>query len=264
MNANIYLWPEGAPYAAGEQEQDRPHLIPYLLHSEKSVSAVIVCPGGGYEFLADHEGGPIAQWLNENGIAAFVLKYRVAPYKHPVPLMDVQRAIRLVRLRAAEWNIDASHIGILGFSAGGHLASTAATHFDDGQAEAADPAERLSCRPDVAVVCYPVISMGEFRHNGSRENLLGHNPTEAEIALLSNELQVTPSTPPAFIWHTMEDDIVPVENALLFASALRRNGVPFELHVYEREGHGMGLAEWEPSARTWPNLCAEWLRKQGF
>ncbi|GMK39630.1 acetylesterase [Paenibacillus sp. CCS19] len=264
MSNTIYLWPEGAPYAQGNQDIDQPTLTPYLIDSDRPRGAVIVCPGGGYEFLADHEGEPVAKRLNELGFSAFVLRYRFAPYKHPVPLSDAQRAIRLVRLRAKEWNIDPEHIGILGFSAGGHLASSAATHFDHGQADASDPVDRASSRPDAAVVCYPVISMGEFRHDGSRRNLLGENPSEADIELMSNELQVTPETPPTFIWHTMEDDLVPVENAMMFATALRRNKVPFELHVYERHGHGIGLAEWEPSASTWMPLCAEWLIKQGF
>lgn len=264
MKDKIWLWPEGAPFAQGEADSDRPHLVPYLIDAEKPAGAVIVCPGGGYEFLAEHEGEPIAKFLNEQGFHAFVLTYRFAPYRHPVPLMDAQRAIRLVRLHAQEWNVDPNHVGILGFSAGGHLASTAATQFDSGNTESNDAAERLSSRPDAAIVCYPVITMGEFRHNGSRVNLLGEQPTEAEIALLSNELQVTDNTPPMFIWHTMEDDLVPVENALLLAKALREKKVPFELHIYERFGHGMGLADWEPSARTWSSLCAEWLRKQGF
>ncbi|MFC4809401.1 alpha/beta hydrolase [Paenibacillus sp. GCM10023250] len=261
-NALIELWPEGAPFAAGGADEDRPALTPYPATGAKS--AVIVCPGGGYGMRAAHEGEPIARWLNGLGIAAFVLRYRVAPYKHPSPLLDAQRAIRCVRLRAEEYGIDPERIGILGFSAGGHLAASAATLYETGRPDADDPAERLSSRPNAAILCYPVISMGPDGHAGSRANLLGPEPDAALIERLSAERQVTPDTPPTFLWHTSDDSVVPVENALLFASALRRAGVPFDLHVYEKGPHGMGLAEDDPHVSTWTAVCGEWLKRIGF
>lgn len=262
----IELWPEGAPYAQGNNVEDRPAITPYLVEGDIGAArpAVVVCPGGGYTNRADHEGRPIAQWLNTLGISAFVLDYRVAPYRHPAPLTDAQRALRLVRSRAAEWNLDPNRLGILGFSAGGHLASSAGTHYDGGNPQAEDPIEREGCRPDFMVLCYPVISFGEYRHDGSRRNLLGDEPLEDEIRLMSNELQVTADTPTAFIWHTSDDPAVPVENALLFAGALSRNKVPFELHSYMTGRHGLGLAEDHPEAQTWPDLCARWLKRSGF
>lgn len=260
----IELWPEWAPYALGNDREDRPAITPYFAKGKGwKHSAVIVLPGGGYHTRAPHEGDPIARWLNTLGVTSFVLDYRVAPYKHPAPLTDAQRALRYVRSQAEAWNVDPSRLGILGFSAGGHLASTAGTHYDGGQKNAADPVERYSCRPDFMVLCYPVISMGEFRHDGSRTNLLGEEPAEESITLLSNELQVTPDTPPAFLWHTSDDPAVPVENALLFAGALSRCKVPFELHSYQTGHHGLGLAEDHPEAQTWPDLCTRWLKRIG-
>lgn len=261
----IELWPEGAPYAQGKDKEDCPAITPYLV--EQGVSpgpAVIVLPGGGYGFRADHEGEPVARWLNTLGITAFVLDYRVSPYRHPAPLEDAQRALRYVRSRAVEWKIDPARLGILGFSAGGHLASSAGTHYDAGHADSPDPVERESSRPDFMVLCYPVISLGEYRHDGSRVNLLGSEPSEVDVALLSNELQVTPDTPPAFLWHTSDDQAVPVENALLFAGALSRNKVPFELHTFQSGPHGLGLALEHPEAQTWTKLCARWLKRNGF
>lgn len=258
----IELWPEGAPYSMGTEREDRPAITPYLLEESSGIApAVVVLPGGGYHLRADHEGEPIARWLNTLGFHAVVLDYRVAPYKHPVPLADAQRALRLVRSHAGEWGIDPDRVGILGFSAGGHLAATAGTHYDRGQPQAENPVERLSCRPDFMVLCYPVISLGEFRHDGSRTNLLGAEPTAEEIRLLSNELQVTADTPPTFLWHTSDDPAVPVENALLFSGALSRCKVPFELHSFQTGRHGLGLAEDHPEARVWPELCARWFKR---
>ncbi|WP_219838209.1 alpha/beta hydrolase [Paenibacillus sp. R14(2021)] len=263
QNTLIKLWPEGAPNAAGMTDEDRPALTPYLVEGSKG--AVIVCPGGGYGMRADHEGDPIALWLNSLGISAFVLRYRVAPYGYPNALLDAQRAIRYVRLHAGEWDIDAGKIGILGFSAGGHLVSTAGTHYDAGRPDADDPIERMSSRPDLLVLCYPVITMqSAYTHEGSRENLLGKHPEPAMIELMSSELQVTSDTPPTFIWHTSDDGAVPVENAMLFASALRRSGVPFDLHIYEKGHHGMGLAESDPHVASWSTVCGLWLRRYGF
>jgi len=266
------LWPQGAPGALGREPTDVPTLTPYLAPKEKATgAAVVICPGGGYGHLAEHEGRPVAEWLNTIGVTAFVLKYRLGPrYHHPAMLQDAARAIRLVRARAAEWGLDPARVGILGFSAGGHLASTAGTHFDAGKADAADPLERVSSRPDVMILIYPVITMREKTHAGSKKNLLGDNPTSELVALLSNEEQVTKETPPAFLVHTMTDTAVPVENTLMFVSALRRAGVPFELHLYERGPHGFGLGTErqgrpaDPILSTWPARCADWLRLHGF
>lgn len=261
----LYLWPEGAPLAQGEEIEDKPRLTPYLVQAGKPAAAVVVCPGGGYQRRAEHEGEPIARWLNGLGIHAFVLDYRVAPYRHPAPLFDAQRAIRIVRHRADEWGVDPRRVGILGFSAGGHLSASAATRFDEGRPDAADPIERQSCRPDAAVLCYPVITLaGDYRHNGSAVNLLGEGSGEAERLEHSAERNVNERTPPTFLWHTADDASVPVENALLFASALSRHRVPFDLHVYESGRHGLGLAAEHPEAHAWTQACALWLRRRGF
>lgn len=260
----VILWPEGAPNAAGTTEEDVPAIFPYLVDGENK-AAVIVCPGGGYEFRADHEGEPIALWLNTLGISAFVIRYRVAPYRYPSALSDVQRAVRTVRERAAEFGVDPGRVGVLGFSAGGHLASTAGTLFDAGMPDAEDPIERQSSRPDLLMLCYPVITLsGPYTHDGSRIALLGADAAEAEIQALCSERNVTPETPPTFLWHTSEDGLVPVENSLLFASALGRSGVPFDLHVYALGGHGMGMAEGDEHVRNWTGQGASWLRLNGF
>jgi acetyl esterase/lipase len=261
------LWPAGAPGAKGAQPEDIPSIQHYPAPADKaSGAAIVVCPGGGYRALAPHEGHSIAVWLNSVGVTAFVLKYRLAPrYGHPAPMQDVQRALRTVRARAAEWKIDPQRIGVMGFSAGGHLSSTAATHFDDGDAGAKDPLERVSSRPDLAILCYPVITMTpEFGHAGSRRNLLGENPTPELVELLSNEKRVTARTPPVFFFHTQDDPGVPVENSLLFAAALRKAKVPFELHAFEHGRHGVGLAANDPALGAWPKLLENWLRTKGF
>lgn len=261
----ITLWPDGAPGAIGKEPADIPTLTPYLPKGKATGAAIIVCPGGGYTRLADHEGGPVAEWLNSIGITAFVLKYRHGPrYRHPSPLQDAARAIRLVRARAAEWQLDTRRIGILGFSAGGHVASTIGTHFDNGQANSSDAIERLSSRPNALILIYPVITMGGFTHSGSRKQLLGEEPSADLVRLLSNEEQVTKQTPLTFLVHTANDAGVPVENSLRFAEALRRMGVPFELHIYERGRHGFGLGGADPILSTWPARCADWLKLQGF
>lgn len=262
----IILWPGGAPGAAGNDPGDIPTLTPYLALKEKATgAAIIVCPGGGYQHLADHEGRPVAEWLNSIGITAFVLRYRLGPrYHHPAPLQDAARAIRTVRARATEWHIDPERVGILGFSAGGHLASTIGTHFASGTSDAPDPIERLSSRPNLMILIYPVITMKQQTHAGSKKNLLGPDPPPDLVALLSNEEQVTKETPPAFLVHTMTDAAVPVENSLMFATALRKAGVPFEFHLYERGPHGFGLGTKDPILATWPGRCADWLRVHGF
>lgn len=263
--AHLRLWTEHAPEAKGDADNDIPWMTPYLPAPERATgAAIVVCPGGGYGGLAmDHEGKQVAEWLNGFGVAAFVLKYRHrgTGYGHPAPMLDVQRAIRLVRSRGTAWNVKPDRIGVLGFSAGGHLASTAATHFDDGDREAADPADRVSCRPDFAVLVYPVISFVEpYTHKGSRKNLLGEDPDPELVEKFSNERQVTPQTPPTFLVHTNEDGGVPVENSLAFYAAMRKAKVPGELHVFEKGPHGFGLGKPDMAASVWPKLCEEWLR----
>lgn len=263
----LRLWTGDAPGAKGSAPQDIPTITVYPpAEGTANGSAIVVCPGGGYGGLAGHEGAPIAEWLNSIGVTAFVLKYRLGPtYHHPVEIGDAQRAIRTVRSRAAEWKVDPNRIGIIGFSAGGHLASTAATHFDKGDPAASDPIDRVSCRPDAAILCYPVITMTDpFTHGGSRSNLLGPNPSPALIELLSNEKQVTPQTPPCFILQTADDAVVPCENALLFAMACHKNGVNVELHMYAHGPHGIGLGGSDPIFKTWPPHCAAWLGALGF
>jgi acetyl esterase/lipase len=269
MLAPVTLWPDGAPGALGVSTNDIPTLTPYLPDPAKATgAAMVICPGGGYAHLAPHEGNDYALWLNQHGVTCFVLKYRLGSsgYRHPAMLQDAARAVRLVRSRAADWKIDPKRVGIMGSSAGGHLASTLMTHFDSGNTNATDPVERQSSRPDLGILCYPVITMGEYTHKGSRNNLLGTHPSPELVRLLSNELQVTTNTPPCFIWTTFEDKTVPMENTLLFAEALRKHHVPFDLHVYQKGGHGMGLKDKPPFANPhpWAGDCLFWLRQQGF
>ncbi|MCX6874164.1 MAG: alpha/beta hydrolase [Verrucomicrobia bacterium] len=266
----VQLWSAAAPGALGTEGKDIPTLTPYPAKSDKATgAAVVICPGGGYGGLAGHEGKDYALWLNEQGITGFVLKYRLgsAGYRHPVMLGDAARAVRLVRARATEWQVDPKRVGIMGSSAGGHLAATLLTHFDAGDAKASDVVERQSSRPDLGILCYAVISMGPNTHQGSKHNLLGDAPSDELVKLLSNELQVTPQTPPCFLWHTWEDSAVKVENTLDFALALRRAGVRFDLHIYEKGGHGLGLGSGtdDPSKwLDWTRDCASWLKVEGF
>ena len=256
------LWADRAPGATGDKDADKPTLTLWPAPAEKATgAAVVICPGGGYGHLAvGHEGKDVAAWLNSFGVSGYMLKYRIAPYKHPIPLGDAQRAVRIVRANAEKWKIDPARIGILGFSAGGHLASSAATHFDSGQADAADPIDRASCRPDFAVLVYPVISMGRFTHGGSKNNLLGKNPDQTLVDLMSNEKQVTAQTPPTFLIHTGNDGAVPVENSLAFFAACRAAKIPAELHVFESGPHGFGLGKPDKPYSAWPKLCEEWMR----
>src|SRR5580658_1835756 len=265
--STVPLWPNGAPGALGNDDSDKPTLTVFSPWDKPvSRTAIVVCPGGGYGGLANnHEGRQVANWLNSLGMAAFVLKYRLGPrYHHPIELGDAQRAIRLVRSRAAQYGYAPDRIGIMGFSAGGHLASTAGTHFDSGNPSAADPIDRAGSRPDFLVLCYPVITFGAFAHQGSKRNLLGENPDPALVENLSNELQVTKDTPPTFLFVTTTDATVPVENSVMFYSALRKAGVPAELHIYERGPHGVGLAPTDPVLATWPARLADWLRIHGW
>ena len=261
------LWPNGAPGALGSEESDRPSVTVYLPESNGANSGVVVCPGGGYGMLAlDHEGKQIAEWLNARGVAAFILRYRLGPrYHHPIELGDAQRAIRLVRFHAGDYGVAADRIGIWGFSAGGHLASTAGTHFDKGNADAADAIDRVSSRPDFMILAYPVISLNTpYTHRGSLRNLLGDNPDPKLAASLSNETQVTAETPPTFLFHTSTDPVVRVENSVLFYLALRKAGVPAEMHIYERGQHGVGLAQSDPMLSTWPSRLADWMKLHGW
>jgi acetyl esterase/lipase len=260
----VRLWPDAAPEALGDGIEDRPILRPFVRPDGLPVAAVIVFPGGGYAKRAAHEADPIARWLNSLGIASFVVEYRVAPYRHPQPLNDARRAIRIVRHRAKELAIDPARVGVLGFSAGAHLAASAATWFDLGDPHADDPIDRESGRPDLLIACYPVISLVRFPHLDSLSNLLGPDPDERMVHALSLENRVTPQTPPTFIWHTAGDESVSVENSVVFAAALARHRVPFSMHVFPDGQHGLGLAEEQAEARKWTELCAEFLRARGF
>jgi acetyl esterase/lipase len=228
--------------------------------------AIVICPGGGYGTLAAHEGEPFVQWALSLGYAAALLHYRHSPHhRHPAPLADADRAIRTVRARAEASHIDPNHVAIIGFSAGGHLVSTISTHFTTGDPHSKDSLARQSSRPDAAILCYPVITLtGDHSHGGSAHNLLGDAAGGPLVDQLSTQTRVTPQTPPTFLFHTVEDAAVPVENSLLYAAALRKNGVPFEMHLYEKGPHGVGLAKGDPVLQTWPDLCARWLRSHGF
>ena len=264
----LQLWSGTAPGALGAEASDIPAVTVFLPRTmTANTPAVIVCPGGGYVNLAtNHEGRQVASYLNSLGIAAFVLRSRLGPrYHHPIELGDAQRAIRTLRAHAAVWRLDPARIGIMGFSAGGHLAMTASTHVDAGNAGAADIVDRVSSRPDFTVLGYPVISMTEaWTHQGSKTNLLGASP-DAELARsLSGELSVTKQTPPTFLFHTNADTAVPAENSVYYYLALRKAGVPAEMHVFEKGPHGVGLANDDAALSEWSKLLANWLRVHGI
>ena len=259
------LWPGDAPGALGTSEKDIPTLSVSPPDSGKATgAAMVICPGGGYGHLASHEGVDYARFLALHGITCFVLKYRLGSdgYRHPAMLEDAARAVRVVRAGAAKWHIDSARIGIMGSSAGGHLASTLLTHFGPGNPRSTDPVERVSSRPDFGILCYPVISMGPITHEGSRNNLLGESPSADLIGFLSNEKHVSRNTPPCFIWHTSEDKTVSVLNSIEFAKSLAAAGVPFELHIYERGSHGLGLGDNYPFLHVlpWVNDLVIWLK----
>lgn len=258
--STTYLWPE-------EHTGQSP--CPTLTHYaavDPTGASFVVCPGGGYEFLADHEGEPVARWLASMGIDAYVLKYRLGPRdRHPAMLEDVGRAIRIVRSTAASEERDPGRIGVLGFSAGGHLASTASTHFDTGDPSAEDPIARVSSRPDLSVLIYPVITMDlTYGHTGSRRNLIGLDAPPDLIDHLSNDKQVGPDTPPAFLVHSVDDGAVVVEHSLMYAAALRRHKIPYEMHIFEHGGHGYGMADNDAVLSTWTATCGLWLKRHGF
>ncbi|MCP4607889.1 MAG: alpha/beta hydrolase [Planctomycetes bacterium] len=265
------LWPEGAPGAQGSADGDKPSLTIYLPAKDKANgSAVVIFPGGGYGHLAmDHEGHQIARWLNSFGVAGFIVKYRHsrsgAGYRHPAPLQDAQRAIRTVRAGARKWNLDPDRIGIIGFSAGGHLASSAGTHFKQRYSEVKDEIDHVECRPDFVILIYPVVSFTEsFTHKGSRRNLLGENPDPELVENLSNEKQVTSETPPTFLVFGDDDKVVPVENGVAFYLGLKKAKVPAEMHIYENGRHGFGLGVGAGPVSSWPLRCSEWMRGRGL
>jgi len=267
---SIVLWPAGAPYATGTAPKDIPTITPYLpAPGTATGAALLICPGGGYAHLSPHEGDGYARFFAAHGVTSFVLAYRLGSdgYRYPAIFLDAARGLRYVRAHAADWSVDPARIGIVGSSAGGHLASTLMTHFDAGKPADPDPIERQSDRPDLGILCYPVISMGPDAHAGSKANLLGPTPSPDLVTLLSNELQVTADTPPAFLFSTWEDKTVKVENTLSFAAALRAHGVRFDLHIYEHGAHGMGLgAPWDQpdNQHPWTRDCLYWLKLHNF
>ena len=235
-------------------------VIPAVGPSLQAAPAVLVLPGGGYAMQADHEAEPVAEWLASLGIHAFVLRYRVAPQRHPAPLEDAKEAMLWIRSGAHGLRVDPARVGVLGFSAGGHLAATLSVNVTVG-----DPALDLpGAVPDLSILCYPVISFVNSVHQGSVDNLAGAGASAGMLRDLSAELHVGPATPPAFLWHTSDDDAVPVSHSLAYASALSAAGVPVELHVFPHGAHGLGLANDEPGAGQWSGLCAEWLRSFGW
>jgi acetyl esterase/lipase len=271
----VDLWGDKIPGPVSKDPKNVPTLTIFLADKDKANGcAVVICPGGGYSQRAtDHEGKQVAEWLNARGAHAFILKYRtvkesdISPPLQPGPMLDVQHAIRTVRAKAKEYGVDPHRIGVWGFSAGGHVASTAATHFDDGKPDSADPIEKAGCRPDFAILAYPVITMMEKTHGGSRNNLLGSKPDEKLIEFYSNEKQVTAKTPPTFLFHTVEDKAVPIENSRMFKAACEKAGVPVELVEYEKGAHGLGLGNGKaapPELKTWPDKLEAWMKKRGL
>lgn len=263
----VMLWPDGAPGALGNSPEDQPTITVYLPASNPTKTGIIVVPGGGYSHLATvKEGFDIAAWLNQHGIAAFVLKYRLGPaYHHPIELGDAQRALRMVRAQAETYGILPSHLGMMGFSAGGHLTATVGTHFDAGNDAATDLIDRQNSRPDFLILAYPVITLkAPYVHEGSLHSLLGETPDPAMVEALSNDQQVTDRTPPTFLYATTDDPVVPVMNSVLFYEALLRAKVPAEIHIFQHGAHGSGLGGTSSSLMQWPNLLYTWLQANGF
>ena len=261
MMHTIPLWPGRAPHAKGDAAGDNPTLDIYEPFGTRFPdAAILILPGGGYGMLSSQEGEGFAGVFQLHGFKAFVLNYRLGSdgYRHPVMLADAARALRIVRSRAAADGFDPNKIAIIGSSAGGHLAATLLTKWDDGIPDDPDLIERMSSRPDFGILCYPVITMGDSTHGGSRDNLLGTASSEALQSELSAENHVTSATPPCFVWHTWEDPAVPVDNPLLFVAALRKAGVPFECHIYQDGGHGLGMKD----GITWQEDCIRWLERR--
>jgi len=266
--APTLLWPEGAPGAQGDTDADKPAIYAWLPATNPTKTAVVIAPGGGYEHLSVvHEGSDVAAWLNAHGIAAIQLRYRIGPkYHNPIELGDAQRAIRMVRAHATEYGVAADHIGMWGFSAGGHLTATAGTHFDAGNAAATDAVERESSRPDFLILAYPVITMQDpYAHRGSRTFLLGNAPAQAEVDAMSAELHVTAQTPPVFLFSTTDDHTVPIMNSVMFYEALVKAGVPAEMHLFQHGGHGSGLGVGNAQLSVWPDaLLLKWMQEKGY
>ena len=264
----VPLWPGGAPGAQGNEDIDKPTLEIFLpAGGNPTRTGVVIAPGGGYAHLSmQKEGEDVARWLNERGVAGFVLKYRLGPkYHHPIELGDAQRALRMVRSRAAEFGLADDHIGMWGFSAGGHLTASAGTHFDAGNTSAADPIDRQGSRPDFLVLAYPVITLEDpYAHAGSRKYLLGDSPDPKLVSAMSIEKDVTAQTPPTFLFTTTDDKTVPVMNSVMFYSALVKAGVPAEMHIFQHGAHGAGLAPANPDLRVWPDLLIKWMRERGL
>ena len=265
---SIPLWPDGAPGAIGKEAKDIPTLILYPAKKNPSGTAIVVCPGGGYGGLAmGHEGHEIAAWLNKNGISVFICNYRHRGkgYGHPYPMMDAQRAIRIVRTNAKKWKVNPERVGIIGFSAGGHLASSCATHESIGDLDSTDPINKAACRPSFAILCYAVIGFDKpYTHRGSQRNLIGKEAPKELVKFYSNEEQVSKETCPTFLWHTAEDKAVPVQNSIYFYLACQKHNVPSAMHVFEKGRHGIGLARNNETAKHWPDLCIGWLKQRGF
>jgi acetyl esterase/lipase len=264
----LLLWEHNVPNALGNAEKDKPKITVHFPAADKAVgTAVVVCPGGAYIGLAmNHEGDQIAEWFCSLGITAAILDYRHRGkgYGEPNPLLDVQRAIRTVRHNAAAWKIDPHKIGVMGFSAGGHLASSAGTHFDDVK-EPSNDIDKVSCRPDFMILCYPVIVFDSpATHRGSQANLVGKEASKELIDYYSSEKQVTDRTPPTFLWSTTEDSCVPPENSIEFYLALRKHKIPAELHIFQKGRHGLGLAKGNTGTEQWSTLCQFWLQNNGL
>ena len=268
----IPLWPGLPPGSEFRGDGDVPQLILTRAKSDKPTAAVGILPGGGYGGHAmDHEGYQFAEWFRSLGVTSVICTYRLrgkgndgTGYGHPIPMWDAQRAIQTLRAHAEQWNIDPDRVGVIGFSAGGHLCSTVSTHFAEIQESSDDPVARRSSRPDFSILCYPVIAFGRpHTHVGSQRNLIGAEPTAELITLLSNERQVSDQTPPTFLFHTAEDTVVPVQNSIDYFTACQKHGVAAELHVFPEGRHGVGLARDLPGAAQWPTLCQQWLHRIG-
>ncbi len=269
----VPLWPDLPPGTTLREDGDVPQLIITRVKSDTPTAGVVILPGGGYGGHAmDHEGHQFSAWFESLGITSAICTYRLRGkgndgkgYGHPAPMQDAQRAIQTLRARAKELNLDPNRIGVIGFSAGGHLCSTVSTHFADARPDSPDPIARVSSRPDFSILCYPVIALGKpHTHRGSQRNLIGDNPDASLLKSLSNEQQVTAETPPTFLFHTGKDTVVPPQNSVEYYLACLRHEVPAELHVFHEGRHGLGLAGKQPGANQWPNLCADWLRRQGM